>query len=145
MSHRDWNIQVHQRALEPLDDVINQLIKQNGPISPVRRISPPRSKARGAECQLQSESQVKPVLLAYRSVQGALPELTLRDIFPADESKYTRQDGNVDLGSLSLDRREAVQGRLPRGIADGQTSDAVDWVGALFNSFGVVMVDERTT
>src|SRR5262249_45399987 len=35
MSHRDWNIQVHQRVLEPLDDVVNQLIKQYGPISPV--------------------------------------------------------------------------------------------------------------
>ena len=35
MSHRDWNIQVHQRSLEPLDDVVNQLIKQYGPISPV--------------------------------------------------------------------------------------------------------------
>src|SRR5262249_34916684 len=32
MSHRDWNIQVHQRVLEPLDDVVNQLIKQYGPI-----------------------------------------------------------------------------------------------------------------
>src|SRR3974390_3650077 len=35
MSHRDWNIQVHQNALEPLDDVVNQLIKQHGPLSPV--------------------------------------------------------------------------------------------------------------
>src|ERR1700748_1832254 len=35
MSHRDWNIQIHQRLLEPLDDVIAQLIKQYGPISPV--------------------------------------------------------------------------------------------------------------
>jgi hypothetical protein len=34
MSHRDWNIQVHQRLLEPVDDVVNQLIKQYGPISP---------------------------------------------------------------------------------------------------------------
>src|SRR3954468_17619094 len=35
MSHRDWNIRIHQAALEPLDDVINALIKQYGPISPV--------------------------------------------------------------------------------------------------------------
>ena len=25
----------------------------------------------------------------------------------------------------------------------GQSSDAVDWVGALFNSYGVVMVDAK--
>src|SRR5262245_16462540 len=34
MSHRDWNIQVHQRVLEPVDDVVNPLIKQYGNISP---------------------------------------------------------------------------------------------------------------
>ncbi len=35
MSHRDWNIQVHQRVLEPVDDVMAQLIKTHGPVSPV--------------------------------------------------------------------------------------------------------------
>src|ERR1700683_5730107 len=34
MSHRDWNIRIHQEALEPLDDIVNGLIKQYGPISP---------------------------------------------------------------------------------------------------------------
>ena len=35
MSHRDWNIRIHQAVLEPLDDVIAALIKSYGPISPV--------------------------------------------------------------------------------------------------------------
>ena len=35
MSHRDWNIRIHQDALEPLDDVVGTLITQYGPISPV--------------------------------------------------------------------------------------------------------------
>src|SRR5271170_1805710 len=35
MSHRDWNVRIHQNELEPLDDLDNQLIKQYGPISPV--------------------------------------------------------------------------------------------------------------
>jgi ABC-type glycerol-3-phosphate transport system substrate-binding protein len=35
MSHRDWNIRIHQAQLEPLDDVISALIKKYGPISPV--------------------------------------------------------------------------------------------------------------
>src|SRR5207237_3211153 len=28
MSHRDWGINIHRRVLEPLDDVVNALIKQ---------------------------------------------------------------------------------------------------------------------
>ena len=35
MSHRDWNVQIHQRLLEPLDDGVGQLNKLSGPISPV--------------------------------------------------------------------------------------------------------------
>src|SRR3974390_1683384 len=34
MSHRDWNIRIHQNVLEPLDDVVAKLIGQYGPISP---------------------------------------------------------------------------------------------------------------
>src|SRR5262249_10206981 len=35
MSHRAWQIAVHRRVLEPLDDVVNALIKKYGPISQV--------------------------------------------------------------------------------------------------------------
>src|SRR3954447_24783273 len=34
MSHRDWNIRIHQDRLEPLHDVGNTPIKQNGPVPP---------------------------------------------------------------------------------------------------------------
>jgi len=37
MSHRAWQIQVHRRVLEPIDEVVNGLIKQYGEISPVAR------------------------------------------------------------------------------------------------------------
>jgi ABC-type glycerol-3-phosphate transport system substrate-binding protein len=35
MSHRDWNVRIHQNVLEPLDDVVGGLITKYGPISPV--------------------------------------------------------------------------------------------------------------
>ena len=35
MSHRDWSVRIHAESLEPLDDVVGELIKQFGPISPV--------------------------------------------------------------------------------------------------------------
>src|SRR5262245_14947237 len=35
LSHRDWNIQIHYRVLEPLDDVMKQLIAKYGEVSPV--------------------------------------------------------------------------------------------------------------
>src|ERR1700742_4839394 len=35
MSHRDWNVRIHERLLEPLDDIVGEMIKKYGPISPV--------------------------------------------------------------------------------------------------------------
>src|SRR5206468_2035373 len=35
MSHRAWQIQVHRSVLEPLDQVVQALVAQAGPISPV--------------------------------------------------------------------------------------------------------------
>ena len=35
MSHRDWNIRIHQNVLDPMDDVIAQLTKDSPPVAPV--------------------------------------------------------------------------------------------------------------
>ena len=35
MSHRAWQIAVHRRVLEPLDDIVKNLVQKYGPISQV--------------------------------------------------------------------------------------------------------------
>jgi len=68
--------------------------------------------------------------------------IDLRDMFPNDESKYDKAkiDGwNWDAYLTSA--QKLFKAGFPVGLPMGQSSDAVDWVGALFNSFGVVMVD----
>ncbi|MGC1640033.1 MAG: ABC transporter substrate-binding protein, partial [Pseudolabrys sp.] len=59
MSHRDWNIRIHQAQLEPLDDVIAALIKAYGPISPVAEYL---AKSKGVWLGVPTAvgSQVKP-------------------------------------------------------------------------------------
>ena len=142
MSHRDWNIQIHQRVLEPLDDVLAQLMKQYGPISPVSEyLAKIKGTWRGVPTAVGS--QVKPCcsrLDLYKQYTG----LDLRDMFPADEAKYdkTKTDQwNWDLYLSTADK--LFKAGYPVGLPMGQTSDAVDWVGALFNSFGVVMMDDK--
>ena len=85
MSHRDWNIRIHQAQLEPLDDVIDALIKKYGPISPVAEYL---AKIKGTWLGVPTAvgSQVKPCCSRfdlYKEHAG----LDLRDMFPADESK----------------------------------------------------------
>ena len=142
MSHRDWNIQIHQRVLEPLDDVIGALIKQNGPISPVAEyLAKINGTWRGVPTAVGS--QVKPCqsrLDLYQEHCG----IDLRDMFPADQSKFDKAKQATWTWDFYLTCAEKLyKAGYPVGLPMGQTSDAVDWVGALFKSFGAVMVDEK--
>ena len=89
-------------------------------------------------------SQVKPCcsrLDLYKEHAG----IDLRDDVPADEVEMGQgQDRHLDLGCLSRGRAKSCsRPAIPVGLPMGQTSDAVDWVGALFNAYGVVMVDAK--
>src|SRR6202043_3114568 len=142
MSHRDWNIQVHQRVLEPLDDVINQLIKQYGPISPVAEyLAKIKGTWRGVPTAVGS--QVKPCCSRFDLFQQHAG-IDVRDIFPADEAKWDKAKTDTWTWDTYLTAAQKLHAAgYPVGLPMGQSSDAVDWVGALFNAFGVVMVDDK--
>ncbi|MBS0248078.1 MAG: extracellular solute-binding protein [Proteobacteria bacterium] len=142
MSHRDWNIRIHQDKLEPLNDVVEGLIKQYGPISPVAEyLAKIKGTWRGIPTTVGS--QVKPCCSRfdlYKEHAG----IDVRDIFPADEKKWDK--AKVD--SWTWDKyvesaQKLHKAGFPVGLPLGQTSDAVDWVGGLFNAYGVVMVDAK--
>jgi extracellular solute-binding protein len=142
MSHRDWNIRIHERLLEPLNDVADQLIKANGPISPVAEyLAKIKGTWRGIPTTVGS--QVKPCqsrLDLYEKYCG----IDLRAMFPADESKYDKSKTDLWTWDLYLETAQKLhKAGYPVGLPMGQASDAVDWVGAFFKSMGVVFVDEK--
>jgi len=142
MSHRDWNVQIHQRLLEPLDDVVGQLIKQYGPISPVAEyLAKIKGTWRGVPTAVGS--QVKPCQSRFDLYQEHCG-IDLRAMFPADESKYDKAKIDTWTWDVYLDSAQKLhKAGFPVGLPMGQTSDAVDWVGALFMSFGAVLIDEK--
>src|SRR5262252_7026967 len=131
MSHRDWNIQIHQRVLEPLDDVLAQLIKQYGPISPVAEyLAKIKGTWRGVPTAVGS--QVKPCCSRF-DLYKQFAGLDLRDMLPSDESKYDKTKTDQWNWDLYLSTAEKLfKAGYPVGLPMGQSSDAVDWVGALF-------------
>ena len=142
MSHRDWNIRIHQDKLEPLNDLVEGLIKANGPISPVAEyLAKIKGTWRGVPTTVGS--QVKPCCSRfdlYKEHAG----VDVRDIFPADEKNWDKAkvDGWTWDAYVTAAQKLHKAG-FPVGLPLGQTSDAVDWVGGLFNAYGVVMVDEK--
>src|SRR5690242_21941393 len=85
MSHRDWNVRIHQNVLEPMDDVIGKLIQQYGPISPVAEyLAKIKGTWRGIPTAVGS--QVKPCcsrISLYKQHAG----IDIVDLFPSDESR----------------------------------------------------------
>ncbi len=106
MSHRDWNIRIHQDKLEPLNDVVDGLIKQYGPISPVAEyLAKIKGTWRGIPTTIGS--QVKPCCSRfdlYKEHAG----LDLREMFPADEKKWDKAKvDSLDLGRSTSPRRRS--------------------------------------
>ena len=142
MSHRDWNVRIHQDKLEPLDDVVDALIKKYGPISPVAEYL---AKIKGTWLGVPTAvgSQVKPCCSRFDLYQEHAG-VDLRDIFPADESKWDKAKVDSWTWDMYVSTAQKLhKAGFPIGLPMGQASDAVDWVGGLFNAYGVVFVDEK--
>src|SRR5580700_10626128 len=94
----------------------------------------PRSKAHGAASRPRSAAR------SNRAARGSIST----SIFPADESKWDKAKTDTWTWDTYLTSAQKLHAAgFPVGLPMGQTSDAVDWVGALFNSYGVVMVDAK--
>ena len=138
-AHATWQIAVHRSVLEPVDDVVKDLVAQYGPVAPVAEYL---ARLNGTWYGVPSTvgSQVKPCcsrLDLYAQHCG----LDLRKLFPAGDA---RDPALVETWTWDLYLKTAAQlfkAGFPVGLPMGQTSDSVDWTGALFTAFGAVCVD----
>ena len=141
-AHPQWTLRNHANVLEPLDDVVGQLIEKYGPISPTAEYL---AKIKGTWLGVPTTAgnQVKPCcsrLDLYMQHGG----IDIRDIFPPDEAMWSQakiDTWNWDTYLSSAER--LYKAGYPVGLPMGQTADSIDWVGALFKSYGVVMVDAK--
>ena len=143
MSHRDWNIRIHQNELEPLDDVVDALDQAIRPDQPGRRISR-QDQGHLARRADRGRQPGQAVLLALRSLPAACRHRRARHLPGRRIEMGQGQNRQLELGHLSRLRAKAATRPASRSACRwARPSDAVDWVGALFNSYGVVMVDAK--
>jgi Bacterial extracellular solute-binding protein len=143
IAHPPWQVVLNRYLLEPVDDIVEDLIKSYGPLSPVAAYLASND---GVWRAIPSTigSVVKPCcsrLDLYKQYCG----LDLTKIFPADDD---RDPALVNSWNWELYLQTAEQlfnAGSPIGLPMGQSSDAIDWVGALFQSFGAILVDHEGT
>jgi len=135
-----WDPGTYADQLEPVDDVIQRLIAKYGPINPVAEFLGKRDGHwRGVPAT--AGTQTKPACARFDLLQEHAG-LDIRTMWPAEN----RAGPGADTWTWDTFLRAAEacnRANVPFGLPMGQFTDAVDWVGALFLSYGARVTDER--
>ena len=135
-----WEPSAHARLLEPVDDVVGRLVQKYGPIAPAAEYLGKREGAwRGVPAV--SGTQCKPSLVRFDLLKQHAG-IDVQEMWPARPERGPGADTwTWDTFITAAEKCHAAG--VPFGLPMGQFTDAVDWVGALFRSYGASLIDER--
>ncbi|BBK32582.1 carbohydrate ABC transporter substrate-binding protein (CUT1 family) [Stella humosa] len=133
-----WQPADQVKNLEPVDDIMTELIKQNGKVNgTVEYLA--RSGGKWIAVPATAGSQIKgPCTRIDLLKQHA--GIDIQAMYPAGSAP--KADGwNMDTFLVAAEK--CHKAGVPFGIGLGQTSDSVDTAGAIFQSFGATLIDDK--
>jgi ABC-type glycerol-3-phosphate transport system substrate-binding protein len=138
LQHPAWFPLDQAKNLEPVDDVMNGLIKQNGKTLPAVEYLA-KHEGHWVAVPATTGTQVKPPCARIDLLkQHAGIDVTA--MYPAG-SPPGQQADNWTWDALLVAAEKMLKAGHPFGLGLGQTTDSVDWVGALFQSYGAELVN----
>jgi ABC-type glycerol-3-phosphate transport system substrate-binding protein len=133
-----WQPADHANRLEPVDDIMTELIKQNGAVNPTVEYLA-KSTGRWVAVPACVGSQIKGPCSRI-DLMKSLAGIDVQALYPAG-SPPKAEAWTLD---AMLKAAEAChKGGHPFGIGLGVTADNVDTAGAIFQSFGANLVDAK--
>jgi len=138
MAQPAWYALTYAKALEPVDDVMAPLIKQYGKVAAAAEFLA-KSNGHWISVPAVTGTQVKPPcarLDLFKQHAG----IDLQAMFPVN-APPTKEADNWNWDTMLTAAEKLFKAGSPIGLGLGQTTDSVDWVGALFASFGAELVD----
>jgi ABC-type glycerol-3-phosphate transport system substrate-binding protein len=140
MSFPTWEPSNHQRMLEPVDDVMGRLIEKYGPVNPAAEYLG-KQDGKWVAIPAVAGTQTKPACVRFDLMQQHAG-IDIRAMWPAEDKRGWAAEGwTWDLFARAAEA--CHRGGASFGLPMGSFTDAVDWVGALFASYGAYMMDER--
>jgi ABC-type glycerol-3-phosphate transport system substrate-binding protein len=137
---RNWQALDKHESLVPVDDVMQEVIGANGkPSVAVQYLA--TMKGKWIAVPAVTGSQVKPPC-ARLSMFKKFCDIDLQEMYPAGSSN----DALAATWTWDLFLKAAEQcqkGGFPFGVGLGQTTDSIDWVGAVFAAHGAELVNEK--
>jgi ABC-type glycerol-3-phosphate transport system substrate-binding protein len=133
-----WEPGQYASQLEPVEDVMAEVLARNGPVSPeLEYLAKPRGK------WLVVPGIRGTLLLTANSRIDLLKQHAGIDIlamYPAGEQPTKLADAWT-WDNFLIAAEACHKAGNPFGLPLGVTTDAVDWIGALFRAFGAELVD----
>jgi ABC-type glycerol-3-phosphate transport system substrate-binding protein len=135
-----WEVLNHTRNLESMDDVVKRLTAKYGPLDPIVDYL---AKADGSYRAMPtySGSQNKPCC-ARMDLFKQHVGMDLQKIFPAAPEMGPGYD-QWTWDAFLVAAEKCHKAGYPFGMPMGQFTDATDWVGAVFRSYGAYLVNEK--
>jgi ABC-type glycerol-3-phosphate transport system substrate-binding protein len=139
MTFFTWDTHNYHTKLAPVDDVVNELISKAGPFNDV---SAYLAKIDGHWMSVPTTwgTQTKPSCARISLLQKYI-DVDITKMYPAHEVKPPEGADWTYEGAFIKAAEAAFKDGHAFGLGLGQTTDSIDWVGALFNSFGAELVD----
>jgi ABC-type glycerol-3-phosphate transport system substrate-binding protein len=136
-----WFVAAHRRNLTPVDDIMEPLIKQNGNVVPLVEYL---GKHNGRWLGVPSTpgSMMKDPCARVDLFKKHVG-LDLTRMYPAGSRGDQALIDNWTWENFLRAAAKCNKAGHPFGLGVGATSDSVDWVGALFASYGVKLIDEK--
>ena len=138
LSFPSWQPADHARNLEPVDDIMTELIKQNGAVNPTVEYLA-KSTGRWVAVPAAVGSQIKGPCSRI-DLMKKYAGIDVQAMYPAGAPP------KADAWTMDamLKAAEAChKAGFPFGIGLGSTADSVDTAGAVFQSFGANLVDAK--
>jgi ABC-type glycerol-3-phosphate transport system substrate-binding protein len=138
MAMPTWYAQDYARSLEPVDDIMTELIKQNGKVNDTVSYLG-RAQGRWIAVPATIGSQIKgPCSRIDLMKQHA--GIDVQALYPAGSATKAE---NWTLDTFLKAAEACQKAGHAFGIGLGTTTDSVDTAGAFFQAFGAVLVNEK--
>jgi ABC-type glycerol-3-phosphate transport system substrate-binding protein len=140
LAHPAWYALTYAKQLEPLDDVMNPLIKKYGKVAPAAEFLC-KDKGKWIAVPAVTGTQVKPPCVRldlFKKVAG----IDILEMYPVNKPA-TKAADNWNWETLITAAEKLKKEGHPIGLGLGQTTDSIDWVGSMFASFGADLVDAK--
>ena len=136
-----WYAAAQARNLEPVDDVMQPLIALNGrPVAVVEYLG--KQDGHWIAIPATPGSQTKPPCARIDLFKQHVG-LDLTRMYPASGPAEKSLAEKWTWEAFLTAAERCFKAGYPFGLGVGQTSDSVDWVGALFAAYGAELVDAK--